>query len=100
MRISDWSSDVCSSDLLQSPAEQRRACHLGKFVGQVLPIATRAVRARGERHLTFVEALLVAHADGRLGDARRIMPFETRHQGTHLLKRRSLAAIIDRKSVV
>src|SRR3546814_3668486 len=47
--------------ILQSPAEQRRACHLGKFVGQVLPIATRAVRARGERHLTFVEALLVAH---------------------------------------
>src|SRR3546814_9992941 len=55
MRISDWSSDVCSSDL--------------------------------------------AHADGRLGDARRIMPFETRHQGTHLLKRRSLAAIIDVASV-
>src|SRR3546814_11928669 len=27
------------------------------------------------------------------------MPFETRHQGTHLLKRRSLAAIIDVASV-
>src|SRR3546814_3570892 len=36
MRISDWSSDVCSSDLYRSrrrPAERRRAPHAGPAPG-------------------------------------------------------------------
>src|SRR3546814_3884632 len=38
MRISDWSSDVCSSDLLL-PKVQDRAVDMEKFILKILPIA-------------------------------------------------------------
>src|SRR3546814_9708581 len=48
MRISDWSSDVCSSDLVADHAElhsnKRFALHEGSFA---LPSVTRALSAHG-----------------------------------------------------
>src|SRR3546814_7800296 len=40
MRISDWSSDVCSSDLAQIFGKANADCHLAAARGQLLQIAT------------------------------------------------------------
>src|SRR3546814_15570448 len=54
MRISDWSSDVCSSDLWLLPAQMRRtqralACRLGEGPAAVAPaLVGRAVRHRDD----------------------------------------------------
>src|SRR3546814_5984540 len=45
MRISDWSSDVCSSDLIEAAAAERRAEVLSEQAG----IANNAVRVSSER---------------------------------------------------
>src|SRR3546814_3223750 len=72
MRISDWSSDVCSSDLIAFPAElsaeARRELALG------------LAREISERHGVAVDVAI--HAPGREGD----------HRNHH--------AHLDRKSVV
>src|SRR3546814_11921981 len=47
MRISDWSSDVCSSDLLQRRQERHRRGALRHHVGEQPEIAAR--RGVGER---------------------------------------------------
>src|SRR3546814_3224512 len=44
MRISDWSSDVCSSDLLASPAVRKRALDLGVDLALVRPAEGGRVR--------------------------------------------------------
>src|SRR3546814_16344764 len=54
MRISDWSSDVCSSDLLS--ADERRELYLG------------LAREISERHGVAVDVSI--HAPGRDGDQR------------------------------
>src|SRR3546814_18784678 len=47
MRISDWSSDVCSSDLqTHSDRNDRRTGHAGRNGGPSLPINRRAVSVR------------------------------------------------------
>src|SRR3546814_4750456 len=57
MRISDWSSDVCSSDLLRIDAAAQEA-----------DAHRRDRREDGERHehLDQSEAALVLHRDGRM----------------------------------
>src|SRR3546814_5152163 len=53
MRISDWSSDVCSSDLARPPHRrpQRHGEILGGFVDRIQPVATSGRRgaAKGPR---------------------------------------------------
>src|SRR3546814_1195396 len=78
MRISDWSSDVCSSDLLEAAAEAlgmtddelRDALHDGQTIAELADAA--GVDLEG-----IVDALVAAHqehlaeavADGHLGQA-------------------------------
>src|SRR3546814_4682977 len=59
MRIRDWSSDVCSSDLLQGAVDQRHRHGLALAVSEGQPVAARElgrlVRVAGELadHLAF-----------------------------------------------
>src|SRR3546814_20376731 len=46
MRISDWSSDVCSSDLLQDVAFPRRVRHGFAYVARQYPPASRTCQRR------------------------------------------------------
>src|SRR3546814_4188711 len=46
MRISDWSSDVCSSDLLAQWEAAGRAGQVRQFVTMVSPLALRTIRKR------------------------------------------------------
>src|SRR3546814_16718472 len=58
MRISDWSSDVCSSDLVARHPERRR------LVGIDIGIAPDHVRCKAARCL-IVGQIVRQHADGR-----------------------------------
>src|SRR3546814_3652493 len=77
MRISDWSSDVCSSDLIGAHADD------GATLGLVKPIGRRP-------HLAIV-AVVENHADARVGGA------EVAHDRACAVGR---AIVEDRKSVV
>src|SRR3546814_9424976 len=46
MRISDWNSDVCSSDLL-SPESRSRQRHSGRCAGAVLTVDIRTIAETG-----------------------------------------------------
>src|SRR3546814_9529935 len=46
MRISDWSSDVCSSDLLANSVKRRCSCVEMKLVARALPSAITRPRNR------------------------------------------------------
>src|SRR3546814_17258338 len=59
MRISDWSSDVCSSDLLQHLHHHRTGGHEAAEVVEERPRLVHGVEALG---------LLAAHVDALAGD--------------------------------
>src|SRR3546814_7441454 len=46
MRMSDWSSDVCSSDLLIDMADKERSGVLGTMDQALLPVKNKAVKER------------------------------------------------------
>src|SRR3546814_14823819 len=55
MRISDWSSDVCSSDLVAAPADQRR--HRPLIADLVLqPLAKGGTALEAQRGIDLVRA--------------------------------------------
>src|SRR3546814_3573290 len=83
MRISDWSSDVCSSDLLDDGLG-----HLGQAAGKAAELVGRQLLAElGEAHQ-------VGEADHGVGGGRAQLGGAD-HRLAVLL-----AALIDRKSVV
>src|SRR3546814_9315019 len=64
MRISDWSSDVCSSDLLGSKVDRKAegclTCHQSEKPARELPSNERArvfVTSEGERMLASMEVI-------------------------------------------
>src|SRR3546814_20899309 len=69
MRISDWSSDVCSSDLMLDAGTRKQSAHqlaradLGVRIGRVLP--PHRVVVRPTRRLDNEPLALVAYAFGR-----------------------------------
>src|SRR3546814_9728662 len=63
MRISDWSSDVCSSDLLQTG-------------GELAPVDDGA-RLRNRRPSDALRRLLFRHGGGGLGGGRWMIEIET-----------------------
>src|SRR3546814_6666263 len=85
MRISDWSSDVCSSDLLRQAVERRRLLDLGHDGGAVADQAARLgqvlrpldegegdpVDTEVERELQ-VDAVLLGDRRDRQDDARQV----------------------------
>src|SRR3546814_4591881 len=75
MRISDWSSDVCSSDLLleraRQPLQRRhpRPPHIGSVLVLVITVGRRLGRlGLGAQHR--LDALALALAAGSAGDGR------------------------------
>src|SRR3546814_12258552 len=64
MRISDWSSDVCSSDLLRHPAlEPGLAADQGRLRKAILQVAHEGIRIVAEQDRT--DSLLArGHQDG------------------------------------
>src|SRR3546814_8184869 len=61
MRISDWSSDVCSSDLLQSRSEERGLG--GRMTSQELDAAMRHFQRTDEKPESVVDELFEATTD-------------------------------------
>src|SRR3546814_16793168 len=93
MRISDWSSDVCSSDLQYGRRERRLTLLRGQVDFQVqhdtlrpfvVHTASGTVNATGTRfqiHVdggvdtgTLLQGQVVVAADGKRGDAGRVHP--------------------------
>src|SRR3546814_19676148 len=70
MRISDWSSDVCSSDLLADLALRIADEEVGRCARTVARIEKRAARKRGD---------VADIALGRFG--RRLQPFDLARPG-------------------
>src|SRR3546814_5737063 len=64
MRISDWSSDVCSSDLLGEDAERLGECDLKLRGGE-------SARVGDDLHIDIVGDVLPG-GDGRLASGRRV----------------------------
>src|SRR3546814_10643527 len=62
MRISDWSSDVCSSDLMVAAVDQR---HIVAMVGQVQRLLDRGVAATDHHDLLAAIEEAVAGRAGR-----------------------------------
>src|SRR3546814_17219850 len=62
MRISDWSSDVCSSDLLTGP--------VAKVFAASPETARRVMIARFKGQRTYAEVMKMMTLDGRLHDVR------------------------------
>src|SRR3546814_18403632 len=101
MRISDWSSDVCSSDLLLRIRLVlllvRRACRLAFGAGQGRPPSECALffdrldqPRPGARHRPMGTARLEVHAEQ--------YPARAHHGGLRLCL--NMAVVPDRKSVV
>src|SRR3546814_11942278 len=85
MRISDWSSDVCSSDLLPQPQERHLVAHVHRAdaAGRQLQFHRLCAPARRLGRT----AIRVLHHDGgssggcnRLGDSRGAIPREERSE--------------------
>src|SRR3546814_18863963 len=72
MRISDWSSDVCSSDLHCDCSEDQHATH-GRRTG-LLEMALRAVRAYRLPELETVQTLDQHRPEREAEDQRRQYP--------------------------
>src|SRR3546814_1198818 len=99
MRISDWSSDVCSSDLRRSPSLQY--CVKTKFAGYAL--VTRACESPGEPAPKDLDALrfpaqmaierrrIVAVADHQL-DLRAALPAQPVARRVEQPERKAFAA--------
>src|SRR3546814_17515140 len=60
MRISDWSSDVCSSDLFQLPNIFRRLFAEGAFAAAFIPLFNQRMTKDGDQGeaRAFAEAVL------------------------------------------
>src|SRR3546814_8227886 len=115
MRISDWSSDVCSSDLILAPRDADR------FFGGRQPLRDHRPRRRGERR-RFEEGVLddhrfvaagvdvaadglvdldrLEHADAALesGAAARLAALGTPDDGADVEPEHRRDAVVDRKS--
>src|SRR3546814_15025036 len=96
MRISDWSSDVCSSDLLMPSEEERRPGEirgeLDEEEQQCEPAPLRAARMEDHRERE-------AQADIKDGPGEREDP-AGRHDRWQVERGEPAVAIADRKSVV
>src|SRR3546814_8125542 len=67
MRISDWSSDVCSSDLVDQVADLQPGCRLHALVAAVAGVEGEAVQRRADALRTGVARQLHAEAAVDLG---------------------------------
>src|SRR3546814_8566353 len=72
MRISDWSSDVCSSDLLEHPVPDPALCPAAEAPVHILPVADRKSVVSGKSVSVRVD----------LG-GRRIIKKKNNQQNTH-----------------
>src|SRR3546814_10113482 len=64
MRISDWSSDVCSSDLSAFEQQQRQREHLQSYIDRFKAQATKARQAQSRiKALARLQASAPAHVD-------------------------------------
>src|SRR3546814_1166285 len=64
MRISDWSSDVCSSDLVEPPHPRRALTDLGHAL---VPVLDQVVAPPGQRaRIVTPEVLGVLHLEARV----------------------------------
>src|SRR3546814_17353736 len=85
MRISDWSSDVCSSDLLVGLVQHRdELADLGGEVGQdggADRLDLAAVGLAAQAKLQIGEGL--REAASRIGDALRILVVDSAREGLH-----------------
>src|SRR3546814_5877695 len=68
MRISDWSSDVCSSDLAQQVQQRREQVALGQVAGG-------AEQEQGVVHGCRDQGIGVGQGTDRVGDGIRILSF-------------------------
>src|SRR3546814_11548476 len=115
MRISDWSSDVCSSDLIVRPAQQarRRSANLHMIAPDgdevVHRIEGRDLIGAHERHIELCRDIF-DHRHGqpalrlRLGADLALREVEQRHHRGALTSRRiardDRLRLLDRKTVV
>src|SRR3546814_3027298 len=74
MRISDWSSDVCSSDLVEGLGQDRIVIGIGRFhapVKAVRPVAD-IIRRRKQLIVSLHGEAAVATIGGRRSEERRV----------------------------
>src|SRR3546814_4522566 len=82
MRISDWSSDVCSSDLEVNPMLGHRGCRLGVTYPEIYEMQARAI---------FEAAVDVAEKSGAAPLPEVMVPLVATRRELELMK-----AVIDR----
>src|SRR3546814_4418356 len=103
MRISDWSSDVCSSDLYRSfvgehadtgadiahrlvervrPRQRDRRCAILAFVTRLQPRRLAIEQCRGQ-HLVTVAGEAVRHVADMIGDPENLDRKSTRLNSSH-----------------
>src|SRR3546814_2830879 len=73
MRISDWSSDVCSSDLIVLADKRRKNAQIGLIAGREDHAVTPAIKA-GDGLFELAVAVIAAIGDARAGRAGAEIP--------------------------